>query len=49
MEDRREESMLSNRLSGLLEIFGREKVTSFLSEYETGRFCKRGTRGAWHL
>lgn len=41
MEDRREESMLSNRLSGLLEIFGREKVTSFLSEYETGRFCKR--------
>ena len=40
MEDRREESMLSNRLSGLLEIFGREKVTSFLSEYETGRFCK---------
>ena len=27
MKDRREESMLSNRLSGLLEILGRDKVT----------------------
>jgi hypothetical protein len=41
MEDRRKESMLSNRLSGLLEILGRDKVTSFLAEHETGRFCKR--------
>ena len=41
MKDRREESMLSNRLSGLLEILGRDKVTSFLSDHETGRFCKR--------
>lgn len=41
MEDRREESMLSNRLSGLLEILGRDKVTSFLGEHGTGRFCKR--------
>jgi hypothetical protein len=27
MKDRREESMLSNRLSGLLEILGRDKAT----------------------
>jgi len=27
MKDRREESMLSNRLSGLLGILGRDKVT----------------------
>ncbi|HAC89045.1 MAG TPA: IS4 family transposase [Planctomycetaceae bacterium] len=41
MEDRREESMLSNRLSGLLEILGRDKVTGFLCKHESGRFCKR--------
>jgi len=41
MEVRREKTMLSNRLSGLLEILGRDKVTSFLCEHGTGRFCKR--------
>jgi hypothetical protein len=41
MKDRREESMLSNRLSGLLEILGRDKVANLLSEHESGKFCKR--------
>ena len=35
MKDRREESMLSNRLSGLLEILGRDKVTMMVDRLST--------------
>ena len=44
MKDRREESMLSNRLSGLLEILGRDKVTSFVSDHETGKNSRTAVR-----
>lgn len=44
MKDRREESMLSNRLSGLLEILGRDKVTSFVSYHETGKNSRTAVR-----
>jgi hypothetical protein len=44
MKDRQEESMLSNRLSGLLEILGRDKVTSFLSDHETGKNSRTDER-----
>ena len=44
MKDRREESMLSNRLSGLLEILGRDKVTSFVSDHETGKNSRTEVR-----
>ena len=44
MKDRREESILSNRLSGLLEILGRDKVTSFVSDHETGKNSRTAVR-----
>ena len=44
MKDRLEESMLSIRLSGLLEILGRDKVTSFLSDHETGQNSQTAVR-----
>jgi hypothetical protein len=44
MKDRREESMLSNYLSGLWEILGRDKVTSFLSDHESGQNSRTAVR-----
>lgn len=44
MKDRREESMLSNCLSDLLEIRGRDKVTSFVSDHETGQNSRTAVR-----
>ena len=44
MKDRSEESVLSNRLSGLLEILGRDKVTSFLSDHQTGKNSRTAVR-----
>ena len=41
MKGRREESMLSNCLSGLLEILGRDKVTRFVSDHETGQNSRK--------
>ena len=44
MKDRSEESVLSNRLSGLLEIRGRDKVSSFLSDHQTGQNSRTAVR-----
>ena len=44
MKDRSEESVPSNRLSGLLEIRGRDKVTSFLSDHQTGQNSRTAVR-----
>lgn len=44
MKGRREESMLSNCLSGLLEILGRDKVTRFVSDHETGQNSRTEVR-----
>jgi hypothetical protein len=44
MKDRSEESVLSNRLSGLLEILGRDKVSSFLSDHQTGKNSRTAIR-----
>ena len=44
MKDRSEESVLSNRLSGLLEILGRDKVSSFLSDHQTGQNSRTAVR-----
>ena len=44
MKDRSEESVLSNRLLGLLEIRGRDKVTSFLSDHQTGKNSRTAIR-----
>lgn len=41
MNDGRKDALLANRLNGLLELLGRDKVLAVLHQHGTGRFCKR--------